>query len=120
MRSWDTATCGASNEGCFTNTSTDKLSSNTPHNFLVQFTTCCYVCWSALRISWHISDSAFAVSCTQGHETADIDISSAGAVIMAIAYGIDVLPKDDPYVDIAERALVTLNATCNTGSYLGK
>ncbi|KAF7789958.1 hypothetical protein EIP86_000906 [Pleurotus ostreatoroseus] len=43
---------------------------------------------------------------------------SAGAVIMAIAYGIDVLPKDDPYVDIAERALVTLNATCNTGSYL--
>ncbi|KAF7789957.1 hypothetical protein EIP86_000905 [Pleurotus ostreatoroseus] len=43
---------------------------------------------------------------------------SAGAVIMAITYGIDVLPKDDPYVDIAERALVTLNATCNTGSYL--
>ena len=49
-----------------------------------------------------------------------MSLSLAGSVILAITYGINVLPKDDPYVDIAERALATLNATGNTGSYLGK
>lgn len=44
----------------------------------------------------------------------------AGSLILSITYGINVKPKDDPYIAIAERALSTLNACANTGSYLGK
>lgn len=44
----------------------------------------------------------------------------AGSLILSITYGINVQPKDDPYIAIAERALYTLNACANTGTYLGK
>jgi hypothetical protein len=44
--------------------------------------------------------------------------SMAGMVILSTAYGIDVQPEDDPYVDISEKAMVGLAATVNRGSYL--
>lgn len=44
----------------------------------------------------------------------------AGAIILSITYGINVKPKDDPYIAIAERALTTMNACANAGSYIGK
>lgn len=44
----------------------------------------------------------------------------AGSLILSITYGINVLPQDDPYIAIAERALTTLNACANAGSYLGE
>lgn len=42
----------------------------------------------------------------------------AGAEIMEIAYGIDVLPNDDPYVLTAEHAVESISETTNAGSYL--
>lgn len=42
----------------------------------------------------------------------------AGAEIMEIAYGIDVLPRDDPYILTAEHAVASISATTNAGSYL--
>ncbi|KAF7336329.1 Cytochrome p450 [Mycena venus] len=42
----------------------------------------------------------------------------AGMVILSTAYGINVQPEDDPYVDISEKAMVGLAATVNRGSYL--
>ena len=44
----------------------------------------------------------------------------AGSLILSVTYGIKVLPKNDPYIELAERALATLNACANTGLYLGK
>ena len=37
---------------------------------------------------------------------------------MKVAYGIDVLPKDDPYIYTAEIALAAMSATTNPGSYM--
>lgn len=37
---------------------------------------------------------------------------------MEIAYGIDVRPKDDPYILVAEHAVESISATTNAGSYL--
>ena len=42
----------------------------------------------------------------------------AGRVIMRTAYGIDVQDSNDPYIDIAERALQAVNAGVNAGSFL--
>ena len=42
----------------------------------------------------------------------------AGAEIMDIAYGIDVAPRDDPYIATAEHAVESISATTNAGSYL--
>lgn len=42
----------------------------------------------------------------------------AGAEIMEIAYGIDVLPNGDPYVLTAEHAVESISETTNAGSYL--
>lgn len=44
--------------------------------------------------------------------------SLAGSEIMRTAYGIDVLPEDDPYVVTAEAALQALAASTNAGAYL--
>ena len=46
--------------------------------------------------------------------------SMAGSTILSVTYGIKVLPKEDPFITIAERALNTLNACANPGSYMGK
>ena len=43
----------------------------------------------------------------------------AGALILSVTYGINVLPKDDPYIAIAEEALRALSLTGNAGAYLG-
>jgi hypothetical protein len=39
----------------------------------------------------------------------------SGQVIMAIAYGIDIAPHDDPYVSLAEKALHAVNTAAITG-----
>jgi hypothetical protein len=44
--------------------------------------------------------------------------SLAGAEIIDIAYGIDVKPRDDPYIKTAEHALESVSAATNPGSYL--
>lgn len=43
----------------------------------------------------------------------------AGAVILAITYGIDVQSDDDEYVKLAESAIESLAVTGNAGSYVG-
>lgn len=43
----------------------------------------------------------------------------AGSLILAITFGIEVKPKDDPYVLMAEKALQSIAAAGNAGSYLG-
>ncbi|KAI0371752.1 cytochrome P450 [Pilatotrama ljubarskyi] len=42
----------------------------------------------------------------------------AGATIMSIGYDIEVQPRDDPFVQIAEDAVGSIAATTNAGSYL--
>lgn len=42
----------------------------------------------------------------------------AGRTIMRVAYGIDILPEDDPYVFLAEESLQALSAATNAGAYL--
>ncbi|KAF7789975.1 hypothetical protein EIP86_000923 [Pleurotus ostreatoroseus] len=41
-----------------------------------------------------------------------------GSLIMDIVYGIQVLPKHDPYIDAAEEALVSLSEAGNPGNFL--
>lgn len=42
----------------------------------------------------------------------------AGQTIISIAYGIDVLPKDDPYIDTAESAGHRLSSAAVSGAFL--
>lgn len=42
-----------------------------------------------------------------------------GALIMGIAYGIEVLPRHDPYIDAAEAALESFACAGNPGDFLG-
>ncbi|KAF5335634.1 hypothetical protein D9758_014794 [Tetrapyrgos nigripes] len=42
----------------------------------------------------------------------------AGTTILSIAYGIDVQPENDPFIDIAEKALQSVAFTVSSGSYL--
>lgn len=42
----------------------------------------------------------------------------AAEIIMRLAYGIDVQPKDDPYVDIADSGIRAIEASVSAGSYL--
>ncbi|KAF8592281.1 cytochrome P450 [Ramaria rubella] len=42
----------------------------------------------------------------------------SGAIIMEILYGIKVLPKDDPYIKVAEEAFAVGSAAANPGSFL--
>ncbi|KAH8099402.1 cytochrome P450 [Cristinia sonorae] len=42
----------------------------------------------------------------------------AGRIIMRSAYGIDIQPHDDPYIEIGEKSLQALSASTNAGSYL--
>ncbi|KAH9834604.1 cytochrome P450 [Rhodofomes roseus] len=42
----------------------------------------------------------------------------AGSLIIGVAYGLDVQPKDDPYVATAERALHAMAMAGNAGSFL--
>ncbi|KAF5334000.1 hypothetical protein D9758_017535 [Tetrapyrgos nigripes] len=42
----------------------------------------------------------------------------AGNTILSIAYGIEVQPENDPFIDIAEKALHAAALTVNSGSYL--
>ncbi|KAF8143554.1 cytochrome P450 [Mycena galopus ATCC 62051] len=42
----------------------------------------------------------------------------AGTVILSTAYGIDVQPENDPYIEIAERALYALARAGRRGAYL--
>lgn len=37
---------------------------------------------------------------------------------MDIAYGIKILPQNDPYVDAAEKAMASANAAATPGKYL--
>ena len=41
--------------------------------------------------------------------------SMSGQVIMGIAYGIDIAPRDDPYVSLAEKALEAVESASTTG-----
>ncbi|KAJ6626137.1 cytochrome P450 [Mycena sp. CBHHK59/15] len=42
----------------------------------------------------------------------------AGMVILSTTYGIDVLPENDPYVDISEKALHAMACAGDSGAYL--
>jgi hypothetical protein len=42
----------------------------------------------------------------------------AGEIIMSVAYGIDVLPSDDPYVTLAHKAVQTFSIASVPGVYL--
>ena len=42
----------------------------------------------------------------------------AAEIIMRLAYGIEVQPKNDPYVDIADSGIRAIEASTNAGSYL--
>lgn len=42
----------------------------------------------------------------------------AGALIIGVAYGLEVKPKDDPYVATAEKALHAMAMAGNAGSFL--
>lgn len=42
-----------------------------------------------------------------------------GSTILGITYGIDVKPKDDPFVLLAEKALHSMAAVGNVGAYMG-
>ena len=42
----------------------------------------------------------------------------AGAVVLSIAYGIEVKGSDDPYITTAEHAMEAVNATMTPGAYL--
>ena len=42
----------------------------------------------------------------------------AGSLIIGVAYGLEVQPKDDPYVATAERALHAMAMAGNAGSFL--
>lgn len=45
--------------------------------------------------------------------------SSAGALLLDVAYGLEIQDKDDPYVEAAEKAVDALNHMGNTGTYMG-
>lgn len=47
-----------------------------------------------------------------------ITFSQAGLFIMDVAYGIDVLPKDDPYIETAEKALAGVSLAVMPGAFL--
>ncbi|KAJ6449507.1 cytochrome P450 [Mycena vitilis] len=42
----------------------------------------------------------------------------AGMIILSTAYGIDVMPEDDPHIELSEKALSAMAATGNRGSFL--
>jgi hypothetical protein len=42
----------------------------------------------------------------------------AGEIIMAVTYGIDVLPSNDPYVTLAHEAVRTFSIAAVPGVYL--
>ncbi|KAJ7610063.1 cytochrome P450 [Roridomyces roridus] len=42
----------------------------------------------------------------------------AGEIIMSVAYGIDVLPNDDPYIDLAHKAVYTFSIAFVPGLFL--
>jgi hypothetical protein len=53
------------------------------------------------------------------HPSADtISRSMTGALIMSIAYGIDTLPSNDPYVETAEAVLDAMAQAAVPGRYL--
>ena len=46
-----------------------------------------------------------------------LEISLSSAIVMNIAYGIDVQEEDDPYLSIAEEALSGLNQAATLGTF---
>ena len=42
-----------------------------------------------------------------------------GSIILGITFGMEVQPRDDPYVLLAEKALHTIAVAGNVGAYLG-
>ncbi|THH33486.1 hypothetical protein EUX98_g687 [Antrodiella citrinella] len=42
----------------------------------------------------------------------------AGTTIMKVSFGIDVKPRDDPFIEIGERAIEAVSATGNAGVYM--
>lgn len=48
----------------------------------------------------------------------NLHCSSAGSTTMSITYGIDILPKDDPYIDVAEKAVAALSIATIPGKFL--
>lgn len=49
---------------------------------------------------------------------ADHEASLAGALVMDITYGIEVLPENDPYINTAEQASASLSAATIHGSFM--
>jgi hypothetical protein len=67
-------------------------------------------------ISWRTCDSAFIRELLILKLT--LVLSMAGMVILSIAYGIEVQPDHDPYIDIGERSLHAMAAAGNAAAYL--
>ena len=42
-----------------------------------------------------------------------------GSQILSIVYGIEVLPRDDPYIAIAERGLHAIEQSVQTAAFIG-
>lgn len=43
----------------------------------------------------------------------------AGSIILGVTFGMEVKPENDPYVLLAEKALQSMAAVGNVGSYMG-
>lgn len=71
-----------------------------------------------LKISSHTFDSVyFTPSC--GRSPYDHDLHSlAGSTILSIAYGLKVLPSNDPYIEVAEAGLFSLAKAAAPGAFL--
>lgn len=54
------------------------------------------------------------------YSQAHIFLSSAGSLILSTTYGIDVAPKNDPLIAIAEKGMHAMSMTANAGAYLGE
>jgi hypothetical protein len=47
-----------------------------------------------------------------------VNESNAASVIMGVVYGIDVSPKDDRYISVAETALDGMARAANPGAFM--
>lgn len=80
---------------------------------------CSAICWTLRMTSWSIFTSMQDFFVAPSHSVlTSMFASMAGAVIMDIVYGLQVLPKGDPHISAAQKAMDSTTAVITTGSYL--
>lgn len=47
------------------------------------------------------------------------DYSFAGSIILGVTFGMEIQPKNDPYIILAEKALHAIIVAGNIGAYMG-